>query len=95
MGDKIVLKHCETLQIDSVLYLLKTLATTVFKIVPHTIDIERLFCKLGGIHRNDRINLSVQNLKRLAIITKNCKEWERELRSAIGLKNLENRHTEC
>ncbi|KAG2064222.1 hypothetical protein BDR04DRAFT_1181032, partial [Suillus decipiens] len=60
-----ILKAEKNLPISAKTYPLKTLAITLFSIVPHAADVERLFSDLGGIQNVKRCNLTVRTFETL------------------------------
>jgi hypothetical protein len=63
---------------------IKKLAITIFLIVPHTADVERLFSDLGGVQTPKRCNLTVENFEALGKIRSNLQRTYHEGLKAEG-----------
>jgi hypothetical protein len=61
----------ESLPISMKTYLLKTLAITIFSIVPHSAEVEWLFSDLGGIQGVKCCNLTVRTFETLGKLRNN------------------------
>jgi hypothetical protein len=81
-GDKNGLGFWENLRASGDKVPLKTMAITLFRIVPHSADVERLFSDLGGVQAPKRCNLSIPTFRDLGKIGANLKRhYHNELRA--------------
>lgn len=82
---KDALTYWEGLTISADQYPLKTLAIILFRVVPHSADVERLFSNLGGIHGTKRCNLSVSTFEALGKLRSHYISKAKESRRLSGL----------
>ncbi|KAI0082441.1 hypothetical protein K474DRAFT_1694307 [Panus rudis PR-1116 ss-1] len=68
---------------------LRQMAIVLHSIVPHTAEVERLFSNLGGIQGCRRINLTVENFKKLGILRNHYAAalWEADRKAGNIWKN--------
>ena len=68
----------DSLLITGMSHPLKTFASTVLAIVPHSAEVERLFSDLGSIQGVKRCNLTTENFEKLGKLHSNyaCHLWE-------------------